>query len=144
MARMPHIRAVMTPFPHFIEADASLSQAREVMHRHDIRHIPVKEAGRLVGVITDRDIKRALDPGLGLPSGDELLVRDASVFDGYVVDVDDALDDVLMYMADEHIGCALVAKSGRLAGIFTTTDACRVFAEHLRGVHPIPTDDEAA
>jgi acetoin utilization protein AcuB len=134
----------MTPFPHFIEADASLRQARELMHRHDIRHIPVKQTGRLVGVITDRDIKRALDPDLGLPSSDELVVGDVAVFDGYVVEVDEPLDLVLMHMADEHIGCALVTRSGRLAGIFTTTDACRVFAEHLRGEHPSPRDDEAA
>ena len=37
-------------------------------------------------------------------------------------------DRVLLHMADEHIGCALVVKDGRLAGIFTTTDACRVFS----------------
>ena len=133
---MPHIKAVMTPFPHFIEADASLRQAREIMHRHEIRHIPVKRAGRLVGVITDRDIKRALDPDLGLPGANDLLVSDVAVFDGYVVDIDEPLDNVLLHMAEHHIGCALVTKADRLAGIFTTTDACRVFGQKLRELRP--------
>jgi CBS domain-containing protein len=87
---------------------------------------------RLVGIVTDRDLKRALDPDLGLPSRDELFVRDVYLPDPYVVDTSTPLDHVLAGMSERHVGSALVTKHGRLAGIFTATDACRLYGEHLR------------
>ena len=57
----------MTPFPHWIDADEPLLAARDLMQQHHVRHLPVKDKGRLVSVITDRDVKFATDPALGLP-----------------------------------------------------------------------------
>ena len=42
------------------------------------------------------------------------------------------------------VGAALVARRGKLVGIFTFTDACRLFAEWLRGRFPDPDADDAA
>ena len=122
----------MTPFPHTIDVDAPLRQARNLMLEHQIRHLPVKRRQRLVGVLTDRDLKRALDPALGMAPRDELFVDDVMVADIYAVSLDEPLDRVLQEMAERHIGCALVVKDGHLAGIFTSTDACRVLADDLR------------
>jgi acetoin utilization protein AcuB len=130
--RIPSIKSVMTAFPYSIDADASLREAREMLLEHEIRHLPVKDGERLVGVITDRDLKRALDPSVGMPPENELVVRDVAVFDAYVVDLGERLDKVLERMAQEHIGCALVTRQGKLAGIFTNTDACQAFADYLR------------
>jgi acetoin utilization protein AcuB len=132
MDHIPPIKAVMTPFPHTIDADAPLRQARNMMLEHEIRHLPVKRRQRLVGVLTDRDLKRALDPSLGLAPKDELFVDDVMIADAYTVSLDEPLDAVLVEMADRHIGCVLVVKDHHLAGIFTNTDACRVLAEELR------------
>ena len=74
MDRIPGVQAVMTPFPYSVGPDAPLRAAREMMRSHEVRHLPVLGEGRLLGVITDRDIKRALDPSLGLPPKDELFV----------------------------------------------------------------------
>ena len=132
MDRIPGVQAVMTPFPYSVGPDAPLRAAREMMRSHEVRHLPVLGGGRLLGVITDRDIKRALDPSLGLPPKDELFVEDVMVRDAYIVETTARLDDVLDTMADDHIGCALVVREGKLVGVFTTVDACRAFAEHLR------------
>ena len=51
--------------------------------------------------------------------------------DCYVVDLEQPLREVLRHMAERHIGAAVITAHGRLAGIFTATDACRAFAEHL-------------
>jgi acetoin utilization protein AcuB len=126
----------MTPFPHVVEIDDSLLRARTLMVEHQIRHLPVQDTGVLVGILTDRDLKRALDPELGLPPKAELFVRDVFVPDVYVVDGGEPLDMVLEYMATHHIGSALVTKHAKLVGIFTATDACRLFYEHLRSLHP--------
>ena len=53
------------------------------------------------------------------------------------------LDRVLLAMSRSHLGSALVVKRGKLVGIFTTSDACRIFGECLRNLFP-NDDDEAA
>jgi len=142
--RMPRISSVMTPFPHSIALEASIADARRMMRELEIRHLPVVDNGQLVGVVTDRDIKLALDPGLGLPAETELNVRNVCIRDPFVVDVTAALDQVLMEMAARHIGSVLVTKNDRLAGIFTVTDACRHYARLLREVYPGKNGDETA
>ena len=144
MNRMPSIGSVMTPFPYFVTIDESLLRARTLMVEHAVRHLPVKDADTLVGVLTDRDIKRALDPDLGLPPKEELFVRDVFLRNAYVVDIHKPLDGVLDHMRQHHIGSALVTKADRLVGIFTTMDACRVFCEHLRSLFPTGLGDTVA
>lgn len=114
------------------------------MDEFEIRHLPVASKGRLVGIISDRDLKRALDPALGLPPKNELFVDDVMVHDPYVVETQTPLDEVLLEMADRHIGCVLVVKNGKLVGLFTTTDACRVFGESLRAKRSETDGDDAA
>ncbi len=144
MDHIPSMRSVMTPFPHCVEAGDSLLVARTLMVRHDVRHLPVKEEGRLVGVLTDRDLKRALDPDLGLAPKDELFVRDVFVPNAYTVDTAAPLDGVLEEMVTQHMGSVLVTSHGRLAGIFTTTDACRILCGHLRALVPPRPGNSAA
>ena len=136
-SQMPPVRAVMTPSPYAIDLDAPVRLAQGLMAEHGIRHLPVTDQkGALVGVLADRDLKRSLDPSIGLPPKNELFVRDVCVLDPYVVDPWEPLDDVLVQMAERHVGSALVAKEGKLVGIFTATDACRSFAEFLRAQFP--------
>jgi acetoin utilization protein AcuB len=144
MTHMPTTSSVMTPFPFVVQTDDSLLYARELMVRHGIRHLPVKRGDELAGVLSDRDLKRALDPDLGLPPKEELFVSDVFEPDAYVVDGGEPLDAVLAHMAAEHIGSVLVTKHGHLVGIFTATDACRVFCEHLRSLFPEGPGGEAA
>jgi len=59
-------------------------------------------------------------------------VEDAYIPDPYVVDLEERLDTVLAELARRHIGSVLVTRCGKLAGIFTATDACELFASYLR------------
>ena len=63
-------------------------------------------------------------------------MRDVYVPEPYSVDSSTPLDVVLEHMATHHVGSAIVTKHGRIAGIFTATDACRVSCEHLRKLFP--------
>ena len=144
MDHIPTMAAVMTPFPFSVDVSDSMLRARDLMTEHDVRHLPVVKNHKLLGILTDRDLKRALDPDLGLPPKNELFVRDVYLPDPYIVDDLSPLDDVLEHMAAHHIGSALVTKNGRLAGIFTSTDACRVYCEHLRRIFPRPLGTDAA
>lgn len=122
----------MTPFPYSIDIDAPIEEARVFMQKQNIRHLPVIAGGKLAGIVSDRDIKLYLGPDLDYPQANETRVRDVYLANPYVVDLNEALDNVLMSMAERHIGSVLVTRDGKLAGLFTATDACRAFAEHLR------------
>lgn len=129
----------MTAFPYSINVDAAIGEARALMLEHRVHHLPVTRGNDLVGIVSDRDIKLLLGPELGSPDPKELTVEDAYVAHGYVVDLDTPLHEVLATMAELHIGATLVTHHGRLAGIFTATDACRVFAGYLKErFHPPP------
>jgi len=132
MKHATQIVAYMTPFPFSIEIDAPLGEARSFMRLKQIRHLPVTERGRLVGIVSDRDIKLILGPDFAYPEESTLTVRDACVCDAYVVEADTALDEVAGTMARRHLGSALVIKTGKLVGIFTTTDACRALESLLK------------
>ena len=134
----------MTPFPYSIDIDAPINEARAFMHKQNIRHLPVIAGGKLAGVISDRDIKLYLGPDLDYPEADTTLVRDVYLANPYVVDLNESLDNVLNAMAEKHIGSVLVTRDGKLAGLFTATDACRTFAEYLRKRFRPTGGDEAA
>lgn len=149
MKRMPEIRRIMTPFPHSIAAEAPLSEARDFLSRHRLHHLPVLDGERLVGIVSDRDLTLLLgrNPDFACPG--ELRVRDAMATDVYVVDMSAPLDQVLDTLVMRRIGSALVTRKGRLAGVFTVTDACRELARLLREQCPPPPvppppGDEAA
>ncbi len=141
--KMPRMRTAMTPFPHFIDIDGSVDDARALMERHGIRHLPVTESGELVGVIGDRDLKRAADPSDEGRVPEGLRVRDLAHTPAYVVGLQNPLDEVLSHMAEAPVDCALVVKDDKLAGIFTVTDACREFARLLGCRFPDGGDDAA-
>lgn len=132
MKRIPSIKSVMTAFPYSVDEAATVDAALAFMREHQIRHLPVTDDGHLVGIVSDRDIKLMLGPDFAYPKGSELPVRDAMVRDAYIVDLDTRLDEVLQHMAEEQLGSAIVTRKGKLAGVFTVTDACQAFAEHLR------------
>ncbi|MBI1731418.1 MAG: CBS domain-containing protein [Gammaproteobacteria bacterium] len=144
MKRMPVIKSVMTPFPHAVDIDAPIVEAQAFMREHHIRHLPVTEKHKLVGILTDRDIKLYLGPELAYPKTGETRVRDVYLDHPYIVDLNERLDTVLQNMADRHIGSVLVTRNGKLAGVFTATDVCRCFAEYLRDPFRPPGGDDAA
>lgn len=131
MIRMPKIKTVMTAFPYSISTDAPVNEAKEFMRQHNLRHLPVTDKGDLIGVISDRDIKLVLGPDFAYPDPNTLQVHEAMVRESYVVDLEERLDKVLKHMAEHHLGSAVVTRHGKLAGVFTTSDACREFASFL-------------
>jgi len=130
----------MTPFPYFIDVDAPLEEAHQLMREHHFRHLPVTSNGAIVGVLTDRDIKLILGPDFGSPDEAQLTVGDAYVEKPCVVPASTPVARVARIMADGHIGSAIVTKQDKLVGIFTVTDACRALADVLGDQDEEPDD----
>ncbi len=98
------------------------------MALHNIHHLAVMEGDEVQGLITDRDINLVLDTNLGNPTSGVITVQDIMFEEPYIVDINESLLTVLDTLAKQHIGTALVTENGRLAGIFSTSDACRALA----------------
>ena len=142
MPRLPTLLAVMTPFPHAVHAEDDVATARAMMEQHGIHHLPVLRDGRLAGIVSNRDVSLAGDM-LDNNAGVTMPVWAICTRDPYVVEIDTRLDVVAEEIANRHIGSALVVKHGKLAGIVTTTDLCRAFAELLRERMPSGGNDVA-
>jgi len=128
---MPPMSRYMTTQPWTIRKDAKMSQAHELMRAHRIRHLPVLEGGKLVGIVSDRDLH--LIETLPDSDPDEVTVEEAMTEEVYAVGLDDPVDAVVERMAARKYGCAMVVnRRGGIEGIFTTIDALQVLADVLR------------
>ncbi len=131
MEKIPPVESVMSSSVLSVGIDELVRVAEDIMTDHEVRHLPVTDKKMLVGVLSDRDIAFMSNTGEA-DLRDRLYVRDVCSLDIYSVERDEPLDRVLSEMADRHIGSAIVTDGGKLAGVFTATDACRYFAEFLR------------
>jgi acetoin utilization protein AcuB len=128
---IPTVQRYMTTVPYSIGPDQNLSLAHAMMRDHHVRHLPVLLGGKLVGILTDRDLHlietlKDVDP-------DEVTVEDAMSQMPYSVHPDSPLDEVADEMAEHKYGCAVVIQNSRVVGVLTTVDICRALAELLRG-----------
>jgi acetoin utilization protein AcuB len=127
----PTIDQYMTRHLLTIGKDAKMSQAHELMRTHQVRHLPVLDGDKLVGIVSERDLH--LIETLPDCDPDEVSVEDAMVVDIYAVSVDATVDEVVEQMAERKLGSAIVLdRRGRLEGIFTSIDALQVLAAVLR------------
>lgn len=126
---VPPISKYMTTTPHTAECGDTLAAAAKAMREHGIRHLPVVEGDKLLGIITERDIRfvesfQDVDP-------EELTLEEAMTEEPYAVAPDTPLDEVATTMAERKLGSALIVQNEKLVGVFTTVDACRALAELL-------------
>jgi acetoin utilization protein AcuB len=127
--RRTTIAEVMTPAPHTIGRDQRLARAHDVMREYDLRHLPVLEGGKLVGVLSQRDLYFVE----AIAGTDREMDSVAEAMQGelYVVAPGDLVADVAGTMAQHKYGCAVVVDRGHLVGIFTTTDALALLAKAM-------------
>jgi len=104
-----------------VDEDEPLSTALQVILWGGHRHLPVLEQGRVVGVLTERDVLRhAARQGWG--AGVSGRVKDAMSAPAEVASPGDDLPDAAAQMVASRVGCLPVVKAGRLVGILSRTD----------------------
>src|SRR5690349_7778834 len=113
----------MTPHPHTINADLSLAKPKQMMCDLGVRHLPVLSAGKVLGLISDRDLN--LMSGFRDVDVHNTTVEQAMTEKPYVVDAEALLDQVTTTMAEEKYGSAIVTQNHKVVGIFTAVDAMR-------------------
>lgn len=123
---MTLVRDFMSPGPHTVGGEQPLEVAHAFMRENGVRHLPVLHGGKLVGVISQRDLYfletlAGVDPKT-------VKVEEAMTAEPYTVAPDDDLRIVAAEMAKHRYGTAIVMEHGHVRGIFTTTDALRALS----------------
>jgi acetoin utilization protein AcuB len=108
-----------------------MARALRTMEELGIRHLPVVDGGRLVGCVSERELKivenmRAVDSAL-------CIVGDFIVGPPFAVGPEAPLGDVARAMAEKKCGSAVVVEGDQVVGVFTTTDALRALSSVLGG-----------
>lgn len=126
---MPTVDRYMTREPYSVASTNSLERARDLMHRHMIRHLPVIDDDRLIGVISDRDVTTvAAVPGMDL---DHVEVSRVMTPPLYVWGTA-PLDEVSDLMSERKADCVVVRGGHGIEGIFTAVDALAALSDLLR------------
>jgi acetoin utilization protein AcuB len=120
------IAEFMTRSPHTIGLQATLVEARKRMNQNGIRHLPVLEAGTLVGLLSQRDIQ--LIESLQDVNPAEVTVEEAMSQDVLTALPTEKLAAVCDRMAKRKAGSAVIVAKGKVYGIFTTIDALKALA----------------
>ncbi|MFC6918706.1 CBS domain-containing protein [Meiothermus taiwanensis] len=143
------VKDFMTPNPTVVSPEATVPEAAQIMKKGGFRRLPVVEEGRLVGIVTDRDLKEAMPSDatslsiweinylISRLSVGEIMTRDP-------ITVADTLplQAAAKLMLEHKVGGLPVVHEGKLVGIVTVTDVLRAFlqreAELLVGVETNP------
>jgi CBS domain-containing protein len=124
------VREMMTSNPTSIDASKPVADAARIMRDEDVGSLPVSEQGRLIGVITDRDIViRVIAEG----RDDAASVADVVSRNPVTVSPDADLDEALELMARHQIRRLPVVEEDRLVGIVAQADVARVGKEKQTG-----------
>jgi CBS domain-containing protein len=125
------VRELMTSDPATVEPDATLGEVATLMKQEDCGSIPVVEGGRLVGIVTDRDIViRAVAAGKDPKS---TRVSEVMSADPVTVRPDENIDRAREVMAERQIRRLPVVENGALVGILVTAQIAREESEHETG-----------
>ncbi|MGZ8465207.1 MAG: CBS domain-containing protein [Candidatus Binatia bacterium] len=126
------VREIMMGSPVMLKPEDTLDLANDVIALGRIRHIPIVDGSRLVGIVTERDLIGAAAAqifGLKQKSKSALLksVLIKEVMKKRVITAapDTPIKDIAQLMANKKIGCVPVVSDGMVVGLVTTTDILR-------------------
>lgn len=126
------VREIMMGSPVTLRPEDTLDLANDIISLGRIRHIPVLEDGRLIGILTERDLMGGAAPaifGMKQKSTSALLktyqIKDFMKKKVITVGPDASIKDAARLMIRKKIGCLPVLSEGSLVGLVTTTDILR-------------------
>lgn len=132
------VKQRMTANPFTVTAETTLPDALEVMTSHGVRHVPVVEGDRVVGVISQNDIKAAYPSKATTLSASEaryliakLKVAKTMSKPPVLIAPDALLEEAAVVMRDRKIEMLPVVSDGHLVGVITESDLLDSFMDIL-------------
>ncbi len=132
------VREIMSPDPVVLTVDDELSLAHDIMSLGRIRHLPVVEGSKLVGIISQRDLFKASLASVLDDDYDKnrehlksIKIKEIMVKDVISVPPDMNLREAGRILLKEKIGCLPVVENDRLIGLLTETDLLSFLIDHI-------------
>lgn len=133
------IADLMSTKLYTVSPDDSVEGAVRLLQQRGVRHLLVLQGHDLVGILSDRDIKRALEPKKSksrkmLNLGglffllEPILIHEIMTKNPMAIGPDATAQEAAQFMVSKRIGALPVVKAGKLVGIVTETDLLRYFA----------------
>lgn len=132
MPSSPSLRHYMTLAPKTVNYDQTLEDAADYMRTLHVRHLPVMKGGKLIGIVSARDIH--LIQKFNQKRKTRATVEDALTPNPIFAGPNTKLSNLLPELSDPHFGCVLVVDKGILLGIFTATEALRAIADTFKNL----------
>lgn len=133
------VRDFMTTDLTTLQENESLLDAALIFARSPLRHLPILNATKLVGIVTDRDLQHYAPSVLsGIPSEEYNRLMESTPLsrimtrDPATIRPDSPMSEAAQMLYDQRIGCLLVVENGELVGIITTTDMLKLLVHLLR------------
>jgi acetoin utilization protein AcuB len=131
----------MTSEPVSVTEDMTMKDAVELLRQHRIRHLPVVQGRVLVGIVSDRDIRKAspsLLSGVDMSEYEEVLgntpISRVMTREPFTVTADTELRDAVQLILDKRVGALPVVNGKELIGIFTDSHGLSVLVKMLSHV----------
>ncbi|MBA7675212.1 Inosine-5'-monophosphate dehydrogenase [subsurface metagenome] len=117
-----------------VDVNDSMQDAARLIRKHKIKRLPVMENGKLVGIVTDRDLKRASASDVTTLEIHELLfliseikISDIMTKDPITIPLDYTIDEAAQILLEHKLsGAPVVDDEGQVTGVITQTDIFRV------------------
>ena len=128
----------MTPNPVTIDPVASLDEALERLENYGFRHLPVVSCNRVVGILSDRDLRlatsllparRRLRDAAGNPIAGPETVSEIMTRPVHCLSVDESPMRAARDMLERRIGAIPIVENGTLVGIVTETNFLQAYLE---------------
>jgi acetoin utilization protein AcuB len=123
------VKAWMNAPDHTIGPDAMAEEAFAIMQRADIRHLLVMKDEELLGVVTDRDLRRPKSEGGEVMSvselyrlGEDLTVEEIMTSPPFTASPDDSTAQAARVMVENKFNCLPVLNGDKVVGILTSSD----------------------
>lgn len=130
------VREWMSPDPVTVGPSTEVAVARQLLRDHGIRHLPVVECGRVVGMVSDRDLRisqaalhqvaermtAGARTALGETAGVGLAIETVMSAPARVINADEPLERAARLMLSANMSALPVLDAGVLVGVITTTD----------------------
>lgn len=137
----PTLRDVMTPDPIRVTLGAPVREALELLEGHSIRHLPVVDGSRVVGILSDRGLAPWRQALLDYREGErglveEVLRRPVDAFmrtDVLFLEASRPVVDAIDVMLDFRVGAVPIVQGGELVGIVSYVDLLELLKNRLSG-----------
>lgn len=145
------VRDFMTTDVTAMQETDSLLDARMVFVRSSFRHLPVLQGKKLVGVVTEHDVKQfapSLMSGVSAEEYNQVLettpISRAMTRNPVTVRPDQPVFEAATTLYTTRVGCLPVVENSELVGIVTTTDMLRLLVRMIRDQGLVAEDSSAA